>query len=94
MPVPILTQGLTLVLTAPRQLHLDEHHKDHFPDWLSPGSSCKIPPVSQKLAAVEQRQLYQDTSQHIAAKVTATVMFWLTAGDERMYKQPRPHELP
>lgn len=58
MPVPVLMQGLTLLLTPFQQLHLGEQHTGHFPEWLSPQEQLQIPPTSPKLTAMEQRQLY------------------------------------
>ena len=87
VPLPVLVRGLTLVLTPPLRLHLVEHHTDHSLEWLSPQEQLQIPATSPELSAVEQRQLYWDISQHLAAKVTTTIMFWLTVRDERMYRQ-------
>lgn len=36
MPVPVLMQGLTLLLTPFLQLHLGEQHTERFPERLSP----------------------------------------------------------
>lgn len=56
--MPALTQDLTLVLTPFLWLHLGEKHTDHFPEWLSPQEQLQSPSISEKLTAMEQRQLY------------------------------------